>query len=326
MPQKLSERILDAMPWLDAPAEAVQKTLAPLLGPEGRKGVKDMLNGRKLSEQILDAMPWLDGPAETVQKTLASYLGAEGRKDVQDILNGTWFGHPLHPAIVVLPLGFWTTTMMLDLAGQEDAADLSLGLGVLGALAAAATGAAQWQDTWGKARRLGFLHASLNLGAAGIYTGSWMLRAQGARKMGVLLSSLGFGVGLFSAWLGGDLAYDLGIGVNRTAFQEPPSDWTEVLNESDLAENTPRRVVANGVPIMLLRRGGEIFAIAATCSHLGGPLDEGQLADETVTCPWHGSVFSVRDGTVLHGPATMPQPAFDVRVQGGRIAVRARGQ
>ena len=82
--------------------------------------------------------------------------------------------------------------------------------------------------------------------------------------------------------------------------------------------------MANGLPIMLLRRGGETFAIAATCSHLGGPLDEGQLSDESVTCPWHGSVFSVRDGTVLHGPATMPQPDFDVRVQGGRIAVRAR--
>jgi nitrite reductase/ring-hydroxylating ferredoxin subunit/uncharacterized membrane protein len=281
---------------------------------------------QKLSEQILDAMPWLDGPAETVQKALAPYLGAEGRTDVKDILNGTWLGHPLHPALVTLPLGFWTTTMVLDLAGQEDAADLSLQLGVLGALAAAVTGAAQWQDTWGKARRLGFLHATLNLSAAGIYTWSGMLRAQGARKAGVLLSSLGYAVGLFSAWLGGDLAYDLGIGVNHTAFAEPPADWTEVLNEGDLAENTPRRVVANGMPIMLLRRGGEIFAIAATCSHLGGPLDEGQLADDTVTCPWHGSVFSVRDGTVLHGPATMPQPDFDVRVQGGRIAVRVRGQ
>src|SRR5918911_1381570 len=294
MPQKLSDQILDAMPWLDGPAERVQKVLTPLFGAEGRKGVKDMLNRRKLSDQILDAMPWLDGPAETLQKALAPYLGPEGRKDVQDILNGTWFGHPLHPAVVTLPLGFWTTTMVLDLAGMEDAADLSLGLGVVG--------------------------------APGIYTGSWMLRALGARKAGVLLSNLGFSVGLFSAWLGGDLAYDLGIGVNRTAFEEPPSDWTEVLNEGELAENTPRRVVANGVPIMLLRRGGEIFAIAATCSHLGGPLDEGQLADETVTCPWHGSVFSVRDGMVLHGPATMPQPAFDVRVQGGRIAVRARGQ
>jgi nitrite reductase/ring-hydroxylating ferredoxin subunit/uncharacterized membrane protein len=326
MPQKLSAQILDAMPWLDGPAEAVQKVLTPLLGANGHKDVKAMLNGTKLSAQILDAMPWLDGPAEAVQQALRPLLGAEGRKDVKDILNGTWFGHPLHPALVVLPLGCWTTTMVLDLAGMEDAADLSLQLGVFGALAAAATGAAQWQDTWGKARRLGFLHASLNLGAAGIYIASGMLRAQGARKTGVLLSSLGYGVGLFSAWLGGDLAYDLGIGVNHTAFAEPPSDWTEVLNESDLAENTPRRVVAKGVPIMVLRQGPEIFAIAATCSHLGGPLDEGQLADETVTCPWHGSVFSVRDGMVLHGPATMPQPDFDVRVQGGRIAVRARAQ
>jgi nitrite reductase/ring-hydroxylating ferredoxin subunit len=76
---------------------------------------------------------------------------------------------------------------------------------------------------------------------------------------------------------------------------------------------------------MLLRQGGQISAIAATCTHLGGPLNEGKIEGDTVTCPWHGSVFCVRDGSVIHGPATMPEPAYDVRVQQGKIAVRRRG-
>jgi nitrite reductase/ring-hydroxylating ferredoxin subunit len=75
---------------------------------------------------------------------------------------------------------------------------------------------------------------------------------------------------------------------------------------------------------MLLRQGGQTYAIMATCSHIGGPLDEGQIEGDTVTCPWHGSVFCVRDGALIHGPATVSQPAFDVQVQNGRIAVRAQ--
>lgn len=275
-----------------------------------------------LADRVIESMPWLDDAAEAVQGALNPVLGPQGPKEVQDALNGTWLGHPLHPALVAVPLGAWTTTLLLDLTGMEEAADLSLKVGLLGALGAAATGAAQWQDTTGKPRRMGILHAGLNIGVTTLYAGSWLLRARGARGAGIALSTLGYAVGNFSAWLGGDLAYVLGLGVNRTAFEQAPSEWTEVLDEDDLQENTPRRVEANGVPIMLLRQGGEIVAISATCSHLGGPLDEGELRDGTVTCPWHGSVFCVSDGALVHGPATMPQPAYEVRAQGGKIAVR----
>ena len=278
----------------------------------------------KLSDRMVESMPWLDDLAATVQQTLAPLLGPDGSKELQDLLNGTWLGHPLHPAVVTAPLGFWMATAVLDLAGMEQGADLALKLGLLSALGAVASGAAQWQDTQGKPRRMGMLHASLNTGAATLYGLSWMLRARGARKMGVTLSMAGLAVGNLSAWLGGDLAYVLGIGINRNAFAEPSTEWVEVLDEGELEENKPRRVEANGVPVMLLRQGGQTYAIMATCSHIGGPLDEGQIEGDTVTCPWHGSVFCVRDGALIHGPATVPQPAFDVQVQNGRIAVRAQ--
>jgi nitrite reductase/ring-hydroxylating ferredoxin subunit len=65
--------------------------------------------------------------------------------------------------------------------------------------------------------------------------------------------------------------------------------------------------------------------MANTCSHMGGPLDEGTFKDGDVTCPWHGSVFRLADGSIARGPATAPQPTYDVRVSDGRIEVKARG-
>ncbi|MDQ3492323.1 MAG: Rieske (2Fe-2S) protein, partial [Chloroflexota bacterium] len=62
-----------------------------------------------------------------------------------------------------------------------------------------------------------------------------------------------------------------------------------------------------------------------TCTHVGGPLDEGEIGDCSVTCPWHGSVFDLRDASVIHGPATGAGAAYDVRVQSGTISIRSRG-
>jgi nitrite reductase/ring-hydroxylating ferredoxin subunit len=75
--------------------------------------------------------------------------------------------------------------------------------------------------------------------------------------------------------------------------------------------------------VLLLRRGERIYAIAETCSHLGGPLAEGEIEDLSVICPWHGSRFALDSGQVLDGPATFPQPCFETRVQHGQIEVRA---
>jgi nitrite reductase/ring-hydroxylating ferredoxin subunit len=67
-------------------------------------------------------------------------------------------------------------------------------------------------------------------------------------------------------------------------------------------------------------------ALAETCSHLGGPLAEGQLEGNSVRCPWHGSRFALKDGSVLDGPATHPQPCFETRIRNGQIEIRASRQ
>jgi nitrite reductase/ring-hydroxylating ferredoxin subunit/uncharacterized membrane protein len=281
-----------------------------------------------LGYKVSNGMPWLDAIAAKMEKAFEPVLGQDAPRGPRDFLYGTWLGHSLHAAIITVPVGSWSATMVFDLMGEERAADLSLALGLTGAAGAAITGAAQWQDATNEEapRRLGALHALLNVAATSLMAGSWVLRQQGRRGSGVTLSTLGLGVNLASAWLGGELAYELGIGVNHAAFEKPPSDWTDVAALDDLADGTPYRVEAEGTPVLVLRQGDRIRAIGATCPHFGGPLDEGPIEGDTVTCPWHGSVFSLDDGALIHGPAMTPVAAYEVRVEGDRIAIRANAE
>jgi nitrite reductase/ring-hydroxylating ferredoxin subunit/uncharacterized membrane protein len=280
----------------------------------------------KISDRLVAAMPWLDRVAGVLQSVGEPIAGQRAPRPVKDALVGTWLGHPLHPAVVQAPIGFWMSSLALDLAGEERAADLTLALGLAGATGAALTGIAQWQDATNDAapRRVGALHASLNVVATVLYGASLLQRRRGNRSSGVTLATAGFAAANVSAWLGGDLAYDLGIGVDHTAFQQPPTEWVDVLDADALQEGVPKRVRAKGYPVMLLKHGERIDAIAATCPHLGGPLDKGQIDGDAVTCPWHGSVFCLTDGALRHGPATSPVVAFDVRIAEGKIGVRAR--
>jgi len=87
------------------------------------------------------------------------------------------------------------------------------------------------------------------------------------------------------------------------------------------AEGHAVRVLANGTPVAIFRVGGELYGLDARCTHVGGPLDQGPLAGTEVTCPWHHSVFDVRDGKVVHGPATRPATPYRVRVDGATLVL-----
>jgi nitrite reductase/ring-hydroxylating ferredoxin subunit len=63
--------------------------------------------------------------------------------------------------------------------------------------------------------------------------------------------------------------------------------------------------------------------VSATCPHRGAPLDEGTVEGEIVTCPWHGSRFSLIDGTLEGGPAPTPLRCYEVRVRDGGVEVRS---
>jgi nitrite reductase/ring-hydroxylating ferredoxin subunit len=217
----------------------------------------------------------------------------------------------------------------MEAAGNRDcarSADVSLKVGLAGAVAAALAGLTDWQATDGPARRVGVTHGILNLTAASLYAISLVERNRKNRGAGRALAFCGFAISSISAWLGGNLVYGKQIGVNHTAGEPMPTDWTDVGSESDLIEDRPLRVMADGIKVLLVKRAGRIYGIAEVCSHLGGPLAEGKLEGDTIECPWHGSRFCVRDGSVVDGPATHPQPRFETRVRNGRIEVRSWSQ
>ena len=284
-------------------------------------------SGKVLSEVVsgLEQTRAFDAPGEAVSGIVQKLTA---RDSVKSALSGSWLGHALHPLMTDLPIGFWTSGVTLDLVGGEDAeagADLLVALGNLSALGTAATGLADWSDSYGPEKRLGIWHGLANGAGLALMTGSMLARKSGARGLGRALGFAGLGVASASAYLGGHLVFARGMGVQHAGFDidQAVSDWTDVAAESDLVDGKPLKVSAADVPVMLLRQGGDLLALASMCTHAGGPLDEGAFKDGCVTCPWHGSRFELADGSVQRGPASVPQPTFQTRVRNGRVEVRA---
>jgi nitrite reductase/ring-hydroxylating ferredoxin subunit/uncharacterized membrane protein len=269
---------------------------------------------------------------EKLQKGLDKALYANGNpvaQQLRNFLNGTWLGEPLHVVLTDIPVGAWTVAMVfdgLDMALDRRefavAADTSIAIGLLGAAGAAATGVTDWSDVDPPARRTGLIHGLINIGGTALFLTSLILRKKGSRAAGRIFAALGYGVMSYAAHLGGKLVYEHRVGVDRTAGEVFPDAFTAVLRESELADEKPTRAVHDGVPILLVRRGNRLFAMAETCSHFSGPLSEGKLVGDSIECPFHSSRFALEDGRVINGPAVHPQPCLEVRARNGQIEVR----
>lgn len=284
-------------------------------------------------EKFIESQRWLDtiaGPLQAYINGLFSNAGPSG-KTAKNLLNGTWLGHPLHPVLTDVPVGAWTCTFLLDVvsareedgSGMHTAADITLATGLVAALASAATGWTDWSDTYGKERKLGLLHGVTMVTTATLYALSLLSRLTGARKTGVMLANLGYGALSAGAYLGGDEVYDLGYGVNHTAFAHLPDTYVTVMPEADLEPNRPTQGDASGTPVLLVKQNEDIYALYDVCTHAGCSLAGGKLDGRSIICPCHGSQFDLKDGSVIHGPATMREPHFDVRVRDGQIEIKS---
>ncbi|MBS1847585.1 MAG: Rieske 2Fe-2S domain-containing protein [Actinobacteria bacterium] len=264
----------------------------------------------------------LDAAGDALSGPVATATGSDS---IKQLLSGGWMGHQLHPMLTDVPLGAWLSATAIDVLGgrgERRAARRLIGLGVLASIPTAASGASDWVDTYGGEKRLGVAHGLGNVAAIALQCASWRCRRRGHHFRGKVLSAAGLGTALGAAYLGGHLSFGLGVGMNHTAFEFPPSDWTDVAGVDDLVDDQPKRVDAGGVAVMIVRHRGVIRALSATCVHAGGPLDEGTIEADCVICPWHGSRFRLDDGAPLRGPAAIPQPAWESRVVDGRIEVK----
>ncbi|MEJ5947000.1 Rieske 2Fe-2S domain-containing protein [Pseudokineococcus basanitobsidens] len=291
---------------------------------------------RDLSERATVAPEgWelLDRPSYRAEHVLGVSFNALGRArgPVLDALHGTWLGHPLHPALTDVPIGSWTAALALDCvdvvgggrtAGLAAASRTCTGLGVLGAVASAVTGLADWQHTHEGARRVGVVHGLLSSAAVALQLASWRCRRDAPRR-GRLLGAAGWVVVTASAALGGALVHRHGIGGDHADRSLAPRTFTDALPVTDLEAGRPVRADVDGVRVVLLREDdGPVRALGEECPHLRGPLSEGWVTRKGLVCPWHGSCFSTEDGEVVHGPATAPLPRFEARLRDGRVQVR----
>jgi nitrite reductase/ring-hydroxylating ferredoxin subunit/uncharacterized membrane protein len=241
---------------------------------------------------------------------------------IRDALHGVWLGHPLHPVLVQLPVGTWLSASALDLlVPQADAAARRLvAAGLVASAPAIVAGAVDWSEQHEQQMRVGVVHALANSLAAGLYGASLLARTPRAGR-GLRLAGLA-AVGLGGV-LGGHISFRLAGGANHAEHVphviEP--GWHHLAALADLPEGKPVRKMVGEVPVVAVRTGEQVQVLADRCSHMSGPLSDGQLADGCLTCPWHGSVFRLADGCVARGPATAPQPAFQARVVGETVQV-----
>lgn len=257
-------------------------------------------------------------------------LGGPGRL-LQDLMNGSFLGHSLHGMLTDAAVGAVSAVLVLDIAAVFFGADVEtatmvvLGFGALSAWGAVAAGVTDHKDIDpGVARNVATLHGLTNLTATVLYTIAFFVRLAGGVGAGRWIALIAFVMIAGGAFIGGHLVYKWGVMVNNNAFRgaRRAKEFTAVMPAADLAEGTPTRAALGTTSLVLVRRGDVVHALRETCSHAGGPLAEGQLDGDRITCPWHASVFRVSDGSVVHGPAGTRLTTYAARINEGQVEVQ----
>jgi nitrite reductase/ring-hydroxylating ferredoxin subunit len=247
---------------------------------------------------------------------------------LRDALNGVWLGHPLHPVLVQAPLGAWLAASLLDAWPGADpggaAARRLTAFGLAATAPAVLAGAADWSEQHEQQMRVGVVHAAANTAAIGLYGLSLLARG---RRTGRALRLSGLAAAGLGGVLGGHISFRLAGGANHAEAVPHLIDpgWHDLMPAAELADGKPARAVLGEVPVVVVREGAQLHALAGRCSHLDGPLWESDLTAGCLECPWHGSIFRITDGAVARGPATAPQPVFETRVRDGVIQVLLPG-
>jgi nitrite reductase/ring-hydroxylating ferredoxin subunit/uncharacterized membrane protein len=276
----------------------------------------------KAIERILDAQAaWAD-PLGKFFVTIFTAL-YKPIPPLKDFLHGVWLGHPLHPALTDVPIGAFVVAVILYLTGARAAAAVPIGVGIVFMLLAALAGYADYIDLEDKTRRFGTVHSSLMLVALVFYLVSFVMRLGGnTGGTAVLLGLIGFVIVIGSAYVGGELVFNLGTQVDRHAWRGGGTKWS-ALDVSEVAEGKPTKAKAGAQTLVVVRLAKQIHALHDTCAHQGCSLSEqGKVVGDAIECQCHGSRYRLRDGLVIRGPAVYDQPHYEVREAEGKLEAR----
>jgi nitrite reductase/ring-hydroxylating ferredoxin subunit/uncharacterized membrane protein len=252
-------------------------------------------------------------------------------------------GHPIHVMLIPFPLAAFVGAFFFDVAGTiwgREAFWLTGGFlavaGIVTAIVAAVPGAVDYFGTVppaSSAKKRATRHALANLSAVALFAVGLWLRG-GIEAPPAPLSLLAWALGLvlltMGGWMGGTLVYRNQIGVDHRYARA--GKWNEarvsdgdnavVARAGELQVDQMKLVHMDGDRIVLARTEDGYVAFDDYCPHRGGSLAGGSMMCGTVQCPWHGSQFDVRDGSLRAGPAEAGIRTYPVEDEAGEIRIR----
>jgi len=258
-------------------------------------------------------------------------------------------GHPIHPALIPFPIAFLLGALLFDVIGLAAGAPslwqtgwyLNLA-GVIAAVVAAAPGVMDYIRTVpprSSAKQRATRHGLANIGATVLYTAALLVRGEAVAQPGVLTVALQLAGAVLLAmggWMGGTLVYRNQIGVDhrfagagkwseaRFGKDAVRSGRVDAARQDELDENQMKLLIIDDERIVLARTADGYVAFSDRCTHKGGSLAGGAMICGRVQCPWHGSQFDTRDGSVHQGPAEERIRTYPVEVEGDVVRVLVR--
>lgn len=251
-------------------------------------------------------------------------------------------GHPIHPILVCFPIAFYTATLLFDiLAVTSDPAFLHTAFymnlcAIVGAVLAAIPGVIDYFMTVppkSSGKKRAAQHGLLNSTALVLFIITFIIRlSNDLPESSVLIpiESIGLILTVIAGWLGGTLVYRNQIGVdiryagagrwNEERIRATDGE-IEVGTSNELQVNQMKLVHVGDRRIVVAKTENGYAAFNDSCTHRGGSLAGGSMICGTVQCPWHGSHFDVKDGTVKAGPAKMPIAVFPVSEKNGKLYI-----
>lgn len=249
-------------------------------------------------------------------------------------------GHPIHPILVCFPIAFYIGTLLFDILAKTYSPEFlftAYNLEIAALIAAgiaAIPGIIDYVYTVppkSTAKKRGAKHALTNVGVILFFTAALIYRANNELPnitILIVLEGIGVILLLFAGWMGGTLVYRNQIGVDpryadagkwKEEYYDETEGEVEVGSVNELKINQMKLVHVGAKRVVIARSEEGYVAFDDYCTHRGGSLAGGAMICGTVQCPWHGSQFSVTDGTVKAGPAKMPIVTYSLREESGRL-------